>query len=207
MYFWLNKCSLGEQEAFFINIKKNQTNANFWTGAQRGFAKQLLRCLKWSGCCRFMLGGLNQKIPVCLRPHGFYSFSQLLWLNSQISFSFIETIISDHWTIRFLFTSDCNFLLIWANCKCFGTCVQKVSTIVCSLRNNQLHMACCLKLMSWFSLKLSNSSQLFNHFSSCKSLHSKRSIPLSNIGVHACILHKYLTLTLFVMSAKLANDL
>ncbi len=110
---------------FFHKHKKNQTNANFWTGAQRGFTKQLLRCLKWRGCCRFMLGGLNQKIPVCLRPHGFYSFSQLLWLNSQIIFSFIETIISDHWTIRFLFTSDWNFLLIWANCKCFGTCVQK----------------------------------------------------------------------------------
>ncbi len=49
---------------------------------------------------------------------------------------FLETISSDLWTISFLFTSDWNFLLIWANCKCFGTCVQTVSTIVCSLHSN-----------------------------------------------------------------------
>ncbi len=60
-----------------------------------------------------------------------YSFSQLLWLNSWMNPS--ETISSDLWTISFLFTSDWNFLLIWANWKCFGTCVQTVSTIVCSL--------------------------------------------------------------------------
>ncbi len=59
--------------------------------------------------------------------------------------------------------------------------------------------------MSRFSLKLSNSSQLLNHFSSCKPSHLKQSIQLSKIGVHACIFHKYLRLTLFVMSAELAN--
>ncbi len=51
------------------------------------------------------------------------SFSQLLWLNSQFFF-FSKTISSNLWTISFLFTSDCNFLLIWANCKCFGTCAN-----------------------------------------------------------------------------------
>ncbi len=59
------------------------------------------------------------------------SFSQLLWLNSRMIF-----LSSGLWTISFLFTSDWNFLLIWANCKCFITCVQTVSTIVCSLHNN-----------------------------------------------------------------------
>ncbi len=68
-------------------------------------------------------------------------------------------------------------------------------------------MACWSILTSRFSLKLSNSSQLLNHFPSCKPSHSKRSIELWKICIHTCIFHKYLTLTLFVMSAKLANDL
>jgi len=60
--------------------------------------------------------------------------------------------------------------------------------------------------MSRFSLKLSNSTQLLNHFSSCKPSHSKRSIQLRKICIHACIFHKY-NLTFFVMSAKFANDI
>ncbi len=67
-------------------------------------------------------------------------FSQLLWLNSRMCF-FLETISSDLWTISFVFNIRWDFLLIWANCKCFGTCVQTVSTIVCSLQNNWFHMA------------------------------------------------------------------
>ncbi len=131
-------------------------------------------------------------------------FSIALALFSNVYF-FLETIISDLWTISFLFTSDWDFLLIWANCKCFGTCGQTVSTIVCSL-HNKLHMACWSKL-SRFSFKLSNSSQPLNHFSLCKPSHSKRSIQLSKIDVHACIFYKYLILTLFVMSAQLTKDL
>ncbi len=50
-------------------------------------------------------------------------------------------------------------------------------------------------------------SQLLNHFSSCMPSHSKLSIQLWNLVIHACMFHKYLTLTLFAMSAKLANDL
>ncbi len=113
-------------------------------------------------------------------------------------FFFLKQISSDLWTISYLFTSDWNLLLICANCKCFGTCVQTISTIVCSL-------ACWSKLTSRFSLKLSNSSQILNHFSSCKPSHSKRYIQLWKMCIHACIFHKYLTLRLFVMSAKLAN--
>ncbi len=62
-----------------------------------------------------------------------YSISQLLWLKSRIFFS-LETISSDLWTISYLLTLDCNFLLIWANYKCFGTCVQTVSA-VCTTTN------------------------------------------------------------------------
>ncbi len=61
-------------------------------------------------------------------------FFSIAWLNSRMIF--LERISSDLWTISFLFTSDWNILLIWANSKCFGTCVQTVSKIVCSLHNS-----------------------------------------------------------------------
>ncbi len=76
---------------------------------------------------------------------------------------FLETISSDLWTISFVFTSDWNFLLIWANCKCFGTCVQTVSTIVCSLHNNWFHMAIVDSHLNRQTLH--NFSIIFHHVS------------------------------------------
>lgn len=65
-----------------------------------------------------------------------------------------------------------------------------------------MHMACWSKLMSWFSVKLSYSSQLLNILSSCEPSHAKWSIQLSKSVRHTCIFHKYLWHGMFVMSAK-----
>ncbi len=52
-----------------------------------------------------------------------------------------------------------------------------------------------------------NLEQLLNHFSSCKHHIQNDPFNYKKKCINACIFHKYLTLTLFVMSAKLANDL
>ena len=83
-----------------------------------------------------------------------------------------------------------NVSFIQANRTCFGTCVQRISLIVYNLYNNHLHMACWSKLMTWFSVKLSSSSQLLNILSSFEPSYANWSIWLSKSVRH--IFHKYL---------------
>ncbi len=116
-----------------------------------------LRLSPWTPVSRWLLSGLHanycNQTQVFLILHLTHLLTAVSWvflplqtslnhaplatlcLNSQKIF-FPETISSDLWTISFLFTSDWNFLLIWANCKYFGTCVQTVSILVCSVHNN-----------------------------------------------------------------------
>lgn len=103
-----------------------------------------------------------------------YSFSQNLWLISLIRLIFLKTISLSLWTVSFLFTLDLHFLLIWANCMCFGTCVQKI------MYNSQQYTQ-LLKLVdqNWLTDYQWNSRSLQNFrtfFSSCcitcKMIHS-----------------------------------
>ncbi len=158
-------------------------------------------CLRYACSCFMIVSAyewsswkLSRNVQVIFHFNTlFYSFSQFLWLNSRIfffsrnnKFGSLNNYLLVHIRLEFIIDLS-KFQMLWHMCA--------------DSKYNRLHMVCR------FSLKLSNSSQLLNHFSSCKPSHSKQSIQLSKTGVHTCIFHKYLTLTLFVMSAKLANDL
>ncbi len=98
------------------------------------------RPVKWGRTTRIALSPPMEATWKCRvktwRPeeHKVFTVSLNCFGSILKSFFFLETISSDLWTISYLLTLDCNFLLIWANCKCFGTCVQTVSA-VCTTTN------------------------------------------------------------------------